>query len=83
MFKKFPTCVHGLKLLLVNLLAVIALPALFSTPSGRATTTAHAAPLPRIRVNAIPAFREEVWSAVFRLSHRMARAEQFRAGVPR
>ncbi|MGA8036385.1 MAG: hypothetical protein WA823_06185 [Candidatus Acidiferrales bacterium] len=56
MLKKFPTCVRGLKLLVVNLVALVALPALFSAPSGRATTTAHAAPLPRIRVNAIPAF---------------------------
>src|SRR6202046_2971036 len=55
MARSFPGFKRVLKLVLVNLLFVIASPAIVNSPAGRATT-ASAAPLPRIKVNAIPAF---------------------------
>ena len=54
--RKFPACFRGLRLMLLSLLAVVTLPAVVSAPKGSSTTTAQAAPLPRIRLNAIPAF---------------------------
>ena len=56
MTRKFPACFRILKLIAVSLAAVVVLPAVLSVPKGSATTTANAAPLPRIRINPIPAF---------------------------
>jgi hypothetical protein len=56
MSRTFPGFKRALKLLLVNLLFLAASPAIVNTPAGNTATTASAAPLPRIKVNAIPAF---------------------------
>jgi hypothetical protein len=56
MTRRFLACFRILKLVVVSLLAVVALPAVLSVPKGSGTTTATAAPLPRFRINPIPAF---------------------------
>jgi hypothetical protein len=56
MSRSFPGFRRCLKLVLVNALFLAASPAIVNTPAGHASTTASAAPLPRIKVNAIPAF---------------------------